>query len=331
MGLYGQMNRCPDNQPIDIKVLNLIKVIYLNNPSQDAKNQEKTYENISEPLRKLYNNCGIAFTRGGGFIQTYPRNERTFYLKANPHENCERCVLNDSGFCTELPINKRICPEYGITVVASSRPQDLNYTLVGGLRQNANLFVSTTFNYWYNQCSNPYKYVYKEDILENKVITLSDLYHFFTGMGFENIYIYDPSCRDTGKDASKGLHGLQSRVNTFMEGKEFNLRLQKLRNPQFANVVEEAIRQNKSTKQNKPTEQNTMDRDYNQIENREPSFVGSIKKCVDGVCNFFGKEKTEGGNKTMRRRKRIIKTNKNKKNKTNRNRNIKNKTKRFTK
>jgi hypothetical protein len=74
-----------------------------------------------------------------------------------------------------------------------------------------------------------------------------------------------------------------------------------------------------------------MVRDYNPIENREPSFVGSIKKCVDGVCNFFGKEKTEGGNKTMRRRKRIIKTNKNKKNKTNRNRNIKNKTKRFTK
>jgi hypothetical protein len=74
-----------------------------------------------------------------------------------------------------------------------------------------------------------------------------------------------------------------------------------------------------------------MVRDYNPIENREPSFVGSIKKCVDGVCNFFGKEKTEGVNKTMRRRKRIIKTNKNKKNKTNRNRNIKNKTKRFTK
>jgi hypothetical protein len=331
MGINGQMNICSDNRPIDLKVLDLIRQIYLtNSSSQDAKNQKNTYENISQHLRKLYNDCGIAFTSGGGFVQTYPKKERTFYLQANPHENCERCVLTPGyGYCTDLPINKRICPEYGITVVASSRPQDLHYTLVGGTRQTTNLLsVSTTFDYWYNQCLNPHKYVYKEDILNNKVITLTDLYHFFKGMGFENIYIYDPSCRDTGKDASRGLHGFQSGVNTVMESKKFNERLY---NPQLADVVKEAIRQNKSTEQNKPTEQNTMVRDYNPIENREPSFVGSIKKCVDGVCNFFGKEKTEGGNKTMRRRKRIIKTNKNKKNKTNRNRNIKNKTKRFTK
>lgn len=93
--------------------------------------------------------------------------------------------------------NNICCPEYGLTVVNSSNVKDIPFTLSGSnnrIMANMNMYLPAK-DYWKSRALPEYKYLV-DQIYDEKYIHLTDLYLLFNSMGFQHIYIYDPTCRD---------------------------------------------------------------------------------------------------------------------------------------
>jgi hypothetical protein len=306
IGALGEM-KIENGIQLDIAALNIIKNYYKNhlNDTQDEKLQGISYE-----LPILYKRFGITFSNGG-FKITQPVNQRTFFLTPNEHENCRICTEFSSGICLESRTRNVLCPEYGITVVNSSDPQDISFTLdtikEGSPTKNVNINMSlSNFTHWKNKIINlNKKQQFEQKIINEKEVTLTELISFFQSMGFAKINIIDPTCReccDIGK--------LKAIVNTVIEQKRIKeaKSLVDLMLPTTA--IERGSQTSPATRGISPQVINRDTDDGN--DKNENCFMN----CLKGVCQrFCSKKKTLGGRIKKKFTKRKSRRNKTKKNK----------------
>lgn len=163
--------------------------------------------------------------------------------------------------------NNICCPEYGLTVVNSSNAKDIPFTLSGSnnrIMANMNMYLPAK-DYWKSRALPEYKYLI-DQIYDEKYIHLTDLYLLFNSMGFQHIYIYDPTCRDCEID---------------------DIRAQQYRNQELSEPIIQQPDNTIVTNRN----QNTNINNYNYMDD-----------CINGVCNYFKKTKINGGkNKTNKK------------------------------
>lgn len=169
--------------------------------------------------------------------------ERVYIFEPNPHEDCDNnCEGKWSSVCTERSLLDRKCPFYGLNIIYADKTADdkLNsfagisssvlevdstttkpdseYILehkLGNLHQN-----STLRNYWetriYNTKANKESKTIVGDIFHkltrDNEIKLSDLCVLFKFLGYQNIFIYDPTCRSC--DITHRLEKDPSRIDT---------------------------------------------------------------------------------------------------------------------
>lgn len=205
IGKSGMMSDCPNGMPIDVIMLNYIAEAY--EGITDPELQKEYYEKDSmlvNGLKEKYKECEIV--NDAGFTRTFPRNDRIFYFRPNKHENHVKCIkMGDERCIEERDCKKKLCPEYGLTVVSSSNPSDYRYTLAGKTRHektskmNWHMTLSTA-SYWRNKVESiPSDTEFYQSIfnsLDNKKIFLSNLVQLFKAMGYNQIFIIDPTCRD---------------------------------------------------------------------------------------------------------------------------------------
>jgi hypothetical protein len=183
---YGMMDICPDGESLDIKALKIAT-----QAMKRTKNPETSLKASIPNLQTAYEQSNIFF-RNGGFRITNPVSERTFYFKPNRGED------------------PKLCPEYGLTVVQSSLPDDFDHTLESNWMstektESKNIHMNRRNQSYWRQKIRIEKEIYVrlfDRMISEKMVTLSDLINiFWKGMGFDLIYIFDPSCRHCGVDA----------------------------------------------------------------------------------------------------------------------------------
>ena len=308
-GVLGQMGFCDYNdKPIDVNIIEFLHNQYykqnynLGNLNSEA--QEMLFDLTPEYLPEIYKKCDIFYDKG--FTKTWPRWDRNFTFKPNPHENCRLCQNNPvnelekdkditfsnncyAGRCLpERNINNLFCPEYGLTIVASSFPNDLKFTLAGSknrINSNINMSLSNK-EYWKNRASNQYKYLI-DQIYNKKIISLTELNHLFKSMGFQHIYIYDPTCRSCQIDK------LQAEQHRSLE------------------IVKPTLTSNVITSQPTSSIIPEMNNSSNPI-NSQNSYIKPFQECINGICKIFpSKSKVDGGKtkkgKVFKKRKTINK------------------------
>jgi len=276
-GDVGRMAICPNGKSIDIEAINKIMACY-----KSPNTQDEIYKTLETPLEKLYRNCGIKF-RKGGFNYTFPKYQRYFQLKPNPHENCRVCEEYGQGRCLNLRERDRYCPEYGITVVKSSNDQDYSYTLVSkneDTRSRANLDINeASRNYWHKKATNNAPALSEKleqifnDIYVEQYVSLTDLITYFRAMGFRTIYIIDPTCRSL-EESSK----LKNAGVAVIE------RMNPTKQNAFSSLVQQAQQMDRTGAELKPQ-----------------CGKGWIQQCIEGICNCL-KQKTDGGTKKANKR-----------------------------
>jgi len=307
-GASGDLGRCEyyNNQPIFTIINNFLNNQYLNHTNLDKESQGQLFSSISQDLQQIYENCDFIYDKG--FTETYPVSERIFYFKPNLHETCRLCTNPEesstenmitmenkdrciAGRClTERNKKNLCCPEYGLTVICSSFIEDARFTLAGNSfkeRNNANINMKlSNKNYWKNRASNEYKYLV-DKIYNQKQISLTELNVLFKSMGFEYIYIFDPSCR-------------YCEIDPLEAEKYRNLELIKPSNRTIINGNTEPIYSSQPTNSFLNNNQTTINKNSN-------SFVQPIQECINGVCGLFqNKSKIDGG-KTKRITRKVFK------------------------
>jgi hypothetical protein len=285
-GELGTMKLCKqyNYEPIDVVILDFLYTQYRNSDNLSKEEQKKKIIEIAGEFPDIYKKCGIVYDNG--FTLTWPRFEREFILEPAPHENCRVCNEKPSKQCNSkrcLPERRKhkiCCPEYGLTVVSSSFEKDIDFTLSGSndrIQCNMNMNLSTK-EYWKTRADPEYRYLI-DQIYDEKYIHLTDVYLLFHSMGFDHVYIYDPTCRETETEID-------------------NITAEQYRKIELTTPEDEIIIQ-------QPTHTNT-------IKNRPSSKKEKnyFEECVNGVCNFFSKKKVDGGRtkkkKTKTKTKKII-------------------------
>lgn len=305
-GSSGEMVLCNyyNKQPIDKIVIYFLQKnmeeVFPNQSTLTNQEQNTFFSSSKDYLKKIHEQCDINYKNG--FTETYPISERYFFFEpaSEDHENCRLCS-NPSCFdnkvqrlglknqtcpkrcLEERDQNKLFCPEYGLFVVSSSFPQDNRFTLAGNsfeerLNANINMKLSNK-TYWKNRASKDYKGLV-DKIYIQKEITLTELGLLFHSMGFEYIYILDPTCRDCE---------IKENEVDYYRSIESTKPKQRI----------------KETQQEIITQQPTNSIITGLNSNNKKSIFPFINECYKGVCNMFTKSKVDGGK------------NKNKKTKTN--------------
>jgi hypothetical protein len=290
-GELGEMNFCKNGEQIDVMAIKYIHKQYKNS----SNNQENIYKKLPDGLRNLYEGCDI-FYKNSGFITTYPHSQRVFYLKPNTHENCVKCVESGDNRCIfKRDLNTMYCPEYGITVVASTDPRDNGTTLATiDDRKKVNWSSSpAVMDHWYNRTDyNKNKYATKvyENLKLNKYIFLTELIYYFRYMGFGKIYILDPTCRYI--DDNNKIPKLKMAAKTVMEQRKPQNKMPNVVPYSTHNVLPQSHTINRSLEP-EPDNKNCTIKEEG----------GILQQCCSGICNIFNKPKIDGG-KTHKRKKR---------------------------
>lgn len=311
-GASGDLGRCEyyNNQPIFTIINNFLNKQYLNHTNLDKESQGELLTYTSQHLQEIYEKCDFIYDKG--FTETYPVSERIFYFEPNLHETCRLCtnpeesstenmiILEGKDRCTagrcltERNKNNLCCPEYGLTVVCSSFMEDARFTLAGNSfkeRSNANINMKlSNKNYWKNRASNEYKYLV-DKIYNQKEISLTELNGLFKSMGFEYIYIFDPSCRYCEIDP---------------------LEAEKYRNLELIKPSERINNGNTEPIYSSQPTNSFLNNNPNNINKNSNSFVQPIQECINGVCGLFqNKSKIDGGKtKTKRIKRKVFKKHK---------------------
>jgi hypothetical protein len=290
-GVLGQMVFCEHNdKPIDINIIEYLNKIYSKtygtNGNLNFQSQLSVFNLLPDLLKKLYEECDIIYTKG--FSKIWPRWERYFSFKPGEHENCRLCtVTNDlnkennssnlgkdcirnPGRCLpERNISNLCCPEYGLTIVASSFQEDIPFTLANknvNRRTEANMNMSlSTKEYWKSRTPTHKEFV--DQIFNEKYIFLSQLITLFKSMGFKYIYLLDPTCRSCKIDTDKAEE-YRALENTIPENKIFTSQ------PNNSTFIS-----------SKPTPKTNY-----------------FDDCINGVCGYFNKTKVDGGQKRKTRK-----------------------------
>ena len=318
-GKIGELFKCQtNNEPIDkvvnFNIYNQLLKNYSGKISLNNQEQNNFFTSCRKILENIYETCGYPVE--DGFSLTYPLSERYFFFEPNEHENCRLCS-DPENFAIRKEYDPKItccpsrclgernrnnldCPEYGLVIVCSSFPQDARFTLLGGSfeeRYNANINLSLSNKaYWKSRAAPSYKYLI-DQIYDLKEINMTDLNLLFKSMGFNDIYIFDPTCRQCEIDAAK-------------------------------------VEEYKLLERTRPSERPILSQPTNTIPyNYKPNpKTNYFDDCINGVCGYFNKKKVDGG----RKRRKTKKVFKNKKIKINRktrkvfkNKKIKRKTRKF--
>ena len=299
-GELGDAKFCDYNgKTIDINVIDYLhgqySNQYYNTGNLDNQSQDILFDTLPEYLQKLYKKCGLNYENG--FTKTWPRWEREFFFEPNPHENCRLCKTTNNKRLNNTCINGRClpqrnknnwcCPEYGLTIVASSFPGDLSFTLTGSqnrTQSNINMTLSSK-SFWKNRASNQYKYLI-DKIYDEKEIMLSELNLLFKSMGFKYIYILDPTCRECEINKEEALinRSIETTIPVFT-------------NQPTTSIIPEIKDENSNT-------------------NIQNPYVQTFQNCYNGVCGLFhNKSKIDGGKKKRNRKTKKVFENKNKREK----------------
>jgi hypothetical protein len=121
-------------------------------------------------------------------------------------KKCERCIpIRDPS--------KIMSPEYGLTIISteipySPRSEDYRFSLIGTDRINANLHMTlSTRNYWRQKI--PITSIESinnfDKMFDENEIYLSELLTIFRDMGYQDIFIIDPTCRKCSSNPSRGF------------------------------------------------------------------------------------------------------------------------------
>lgn len=319
-GVLGQMVFCEHNdKPIDINIIEFLNKNYSKsfgiNGISNNQYQIQMFNQLPNLLKNLYEQCDIIYTNG--FSKIWPRWERYFSFKPGQHENCRLCTvpdyfnkennLNNLGKnCTigrclpERNVSNICCPEYGLTVVASSFQDDIPFTLASkniNQRTESNMNMSlSTKDYWKSRT--PDQKLLIDQIYNEKYIFLSQLITLFKSMGFKYIYLLDPTCRSCKIDTDKAEE-YRALENTIPK--------EKIYSQEPNNII------------------------FSSDENPKPK-TNYFDDCINGVCGYFNKKKVDGGRK-RRKTKKVFKNKRiNRKTKKvfkNKNKKIKRKTKKL--
>jgi hypothetical protein len=192
-----------------------------------GENQLSSLKHLTTIIPDVVLQCGVMEEF---LLLNPPRTDKNYYLRPNLHENCDKCVKTGQSVCTQLPPDQILSPEYGITVIESSEPEDAEFTLKGITLQNpdikdpeSHLRQIVNWNYYYDGERTLETYMYwankalanaktVEEYYEAKrlyysimgwnedknYVQLSEIVRLFKIMGFTNIYIIDNSCRSCG-------------------------------------------------------------------------------------------------------------------------------------
>lgn len=215
-----------DNESLELSILKLLRNLYSDKSS--VAQQEKVYKSdtLSTELRRLYEEEAGKGYPNGGFVRTQPIRERVFYFEPNPHEDCRRCkrvpkmIEYTDGTVRPNPVYAKVCipnrklatnlcPVYGLIVVSSSDNSDKPYTLESSRGEGiaalstANLHMNIGSKlHWYqkiNATRFPQASIAFQHMIQNRNISLTQLSKIFEAMGYTDIYVLDPSCRDATK------------------------------------------------------------------------------------------------------------------------------------
>ena len=296
-----------DDVSLELHILRFLRTLYLHNE------QESVYQsdNLVDGLRTLYENAERSY-RNGGFRRTYPRNQRTFYFEPNEHEDCIKCndvpqyVKYTDGTMRENPVyaqrciiqrnpNKKLCPVYGLVVVASSDENDQRFALTNargdiGVDLNTsnihmNLAAKTYWSRKINKSRFPQASSAFENMIENNRVSLSELSQIFQAMGYTDIYVLDPSCRDTG---AKTPSRLTAAVKSVIE-----------QNPRKISRVSDAVT-SYATRPSYVTRPSIEDMEPEKNDDLWNTTCKIGSQCWE---NMFGKTKINGGRKSKKHRK----------------------------
>ena len=312
-GATGMMDICEyyDNQPIDKIVIHFLKKNMEEHfPNQFSLNnyeQSTFFSDSKDYLKKIFENCNIHYENG--FTETYPVSERYFYFEPSieDHENCRLCS-NPACFeekvkrlelknltcpkrcLEERDKNKLFCPEYGLFIVSSSFPEDKRFTLAGNsfeerLNANINMKLSNK-TYWKGRASKEYKGLV-DKIYDKKEITLTELSLLFYSMGFEYIYILDPTCRDCEIQENE---------------------VEEYKNLESTSPIERINNRKQEIFTQQPSTSTSINPKINSTVQK--SYIPSLNDCYKGVCNMFPKLKVNGGRKKKKKTKKVFKKNK---------------------
>jgi len=225
MGELGDFGMVGD-ESLELHILESLRDIYSDNSTVQKQQNVYNGNELSSELRRLYvEEAGKGYANGG-FFKTRPVRQRTFYFKPNRHEDCRRCrkvkkqVEYTDGTMGPNPVYARVCvpnrkiesrdcPVYGLIVVASSDPDDKQFTLEGAVGEEISELSSSNLHmnggaerYWFQKIDNarfPRASIAFKHMIDKRDISLTQLSKIFEAMGYTDIYILDPSCRDATK------------------------------------------------------------------------------------------------------------------------------------
>jgi hypothetical protein len=236
-----------DDKSLELHILDFLRNLYLNKSTAAKQRDIYNGDRLVPELRRLYEEEAEKGYPNGGFVRTKPIRQRTFYFSPNKHEDCRRCRKADkyieykdgtkepnpeyAKVC--LPNRKlaaNLCPVYGLVVVASSDPSDRPFTLESadgdGIRELSisNLHMNSGSQlHWFqkiDQAKFPQASLAFQHMIQNRNISLTQLSKIFEAMGYTDIYVLDPSCRDTTKlGTAKEPIKLQAAVYSVLEQK----------------------------------------------------------------------------------------------------------------
>lgn len=150
MTVRGSRKTAVSNISLCGQALDIMSMEYFHNLYRELSNNpndigcdvsKKGVEIIKENIPLIYNNAGMPYFHSVKHVMSTPTEQynlikphynKLYKMYPNTHEYCDlRTSKCEIGQCKLLRKRLRDCPEYGITIIHSTIPNDTEYTLSG--------------------------------------------------------------------------------------------------------------------------------------------------------------------------------------------------------
>ena len=152
-------------QQLDMLALSYVQRVYRHidkNPVINTNKKSNISLNIVKNIMpKIYESCGVTEFRGSKipdipFSIIPAKQDKHYQFYPNDHEDCEYRGKCGTLGCSIKQKRDQVCPYYGVYVVCSSIPEDINATLCGTIEDHTyyNLNAGNgvhSKNYWFNK------------------------------------------------------------------------------------------------------------------------------------------------------------------------------------